>query len=181
MPAQSWSRGNNSISDPTVDEKYPPQFDTTFGSSNITTLDAPNPRRTSQSFESCALDTYITFSGIGKLRNDVDLAKAGVVSGSQVLVCDELIKSIPMMCLRLGDDLTLSSPTSPSLSFLRIKTPHLQNGSAGRKSPESKDSTLENGSGQGAEMAQEKSGKSRTSGVMRNRKRKIEEILGSFQ
>ena len=47
-------------------------------------------------------ETYTAFARVGELRNDSDLSKAGVAICDQALVADELVSSVPIACLRLG-------------------------------------------------------------------------------
>ncbi len=52
--------------------------------------------------ETWEFDTYTIFSRIGELRNDRDLARAGVDVGDQVVVKDEFVNSVPLASIRLG-------------------------------------------------------------------------------
>jgi hypothetical protein len=56
----------------------------------------------SRGLETWDFTTYTTFNRVGELRNDSDLAKAGVHIGDQALVGDELVNSVPIASLRLG-------------------------------------------------------------------------------
>lgn len=89
--------------------------------------------------------TYTSFARIGELRNDNDLARAGVSVGDQVLVQNELVNSVPIVSLRLGrtppelhtcpssgrrehsyikQERARGSPRS--LAFIRIKLPPVE-------------------------------------------------------
>jgi hypothetical protein len=47
---------------------------------------------------------YTTFARIGEVRNDQDLQRAGVIIGDQAVIGDELVSSVPMVSLRLGQN-----------------------------------------------------------------------------
>ncbi|RDL31931.1 uncharacterized protein BP5553_09333 [Venustampulla echinocandica] len=57
----------------------------------------------STSHETWEFSTYTSFARIGELRNDADLSRAGVSVGDQVLVQNELVNSVPIVSLRLGE------------------------------------------------------------------------------
>jgi hypothetical protein len=62
---------------------------------------------------------YNSFARIGQLRNDLDLARAGLATGGQVVVGNQLVNSAPVVSLRLGKPpLHLQN-----LAFVRIKLP----------------------------------------------------------
>ena len=68
--------------------------------------------------------TYTTFSRIGELREDLDLAKAGVAIGQQAIVTNQLINSVPLVSLCVGStDPIMSKPKVDSLVFVRIQVP----------------------------------------------------------
>lgn len=95
--------------------------------------------------ETWASATNAIFSRVGELRNDTDLARAGIEVGDQAIIDNDLINSIPIASVRLGpsdgwmmdyhksvyDDsmyhLKLHSPSDTlrggGLSFIRIKIP----------------------------------------------------------
>ncbi len=54
--------------------------------------------------------TTSVFTRVGELRNDADLKRAGVNIGEQAIVGDELINSVPLVCLRLGPNLPFLAP-----------------------------------------------------------------------
>ena len=58
--------------------------------------------RGSWEFETWEFTTYTSFNRIGELRNDGDLKRAGVDIGDQAIVGDELVNSVPLVSLRLG-------------------------------------------------------------------------------
>ncbi|KAF4631194.1 hypothetical protein G7Y89_g6935 [Cudoniella acicularis] len=57
----------------------------------------------SRALETWEFTTYTSFARIGELRNDTDLSRAGVDVGDQVLVGNELVNSVPLVSLRLGE------------------------------------------------------------------------------
>jgi hypothetical protein len=58
----------------------------------------------SRALETWEFTNYTSFAKIGELRNDTDLSRAGVNVGDSVaLVGNELVNSIPIVSLRLGD------------------------------------------------------------------------------
>ncbi|TVY40884.1 hypothetical protein LOCC1_G006488 [Lachnellula occidentalis] len=76
-----------------------PEIDTT--NRRRKTLVRP-PLSKHRAAETWEFPLYTTFSKIGELRNDVDLKRAGVEIGDQVVVDNELVNSVPMVSLRLG-------------------------------------------------------------------------------
>ena len=68
--------------------------------------------------------TYTCFARIGELREDSDLAKAGVAIGEQAVVDYQLVNSVPFASLCLGptDPITLKSNLD-TLVFVRIQVP----------------------------------------------------------
>ena len=77
------------------------------------------------------------FARIGELRNDLDLARAGVVIGDQAIVNDELVTSVPMFSLRLGNapSTHLERPLAHGVTALGAGTqPHLD-GSSSMETP----------------------------------------------
>ncbi len=154
------------------------------------------------------------YARVGELRNDSDLAVAGIPLGDQLVVGDELVSSIPMMTLCLGGtgrsmqplpgrgayksfynstrsesamsylDYHLQSNSaiwdSRSLCFIRIKA--LQ-GLATRSQAESireAEAQLPLPSALNSTSRQAAPGKRQGAGIMRNKKRKLDDVLSSF-
>ncbi|PQE14426.1 succinyl-3-ketoacid-coenzyme a transferase protein [Rutstroemia sp. NJR-2017a BBW] len=67
-----------------------------------------------RALETWEFRTLTSFCKVGELRNDKDLAKAGIDIGDQAVVGKDLISSVPVVSLRLGP-----SPNTPSSPFLR--------------------------------------------------------------
>jgi hypothetical protein len=67
-----------------------------------------------RALETWEFRTLTSFCKVGELRNDKDLARAGIDIGDQAVVGKDLISSVPVVSLRLGP-----SPKTPSSPFLR--------------------------------------------------------------
>lgn len=160
------------------------------------------------------LTAYKSFARIGELRNDTDLVRAGLAVGDQAVVGDELINSVPMASLRLGEsprwlidpaltesrnnalsssvqiDATTGSPRyewrdkpsvpTPSiegLAFFRIKVPlQVPEGT----SLDSLGGITRNLDAREPPSTQPPSVRRGTSGIVRNRKRRLGDVLNSF-
>ena len=71
--------------------------------------------------ETWDVEAYNSYARIGELRNDLDLARAGLALGDQAVVGNQLVNSVPIASLRLGKSTLLSN--SQDLAFIRIKVP----------------------------------------------------------
>lgn len=79
-------------------------------------------RSQAESPETWDFRTYTSFSRIGELREDLDLAKAGVFMGEQVAVANQLVNSVPLVSLCVGPTQPITSRLNlDALVFLRIK------------------------------------------------------------
>ena len=147
------------------------------------------------------LASYQCFARIGELRNDTDLVRAGVIVGDQALVGDELINSIPMVSLRLGespswlessslrdrasnnkwdwaDKPRLARSSRRGLAFIRIKVPPKVFVSKGGDFDSS--TGLRDPAGLETRSTKLPPVRCEASGVVPNKKRKIEDVLSSF-
>lgn len=145
-------------------------------------------RRSEPLDEAWDLTAYKSFARIGELRNDTDLFKAGVTLGDQAIVGDQLVNSVPVASLRLGkshsplkSSSTVHSATRPpqDLAFVRIKVP-LQECVPVGESHVSHGGMATNLVGSEPSSTQASLVRREASGIVRNKKRKLEDVLGSF-
>jgi hypothetical protein len=120
--------------------------------------------------------TYAAFTKIGELRNDSDLARAGVRIGRQAVVGKDLVNSVPIVSLCLGRA-PAASLKSRHFVFLRIYLPSTEDTQMGDRlsMSEAKAST-----GMGGVGCRNALYKASAPAVMRAKKRKLNDILGSF-
>ncbi|KAH8661435.1 hypothetical protein BGZ60DRAFT_381263 [Tricladium varicosporioides] len=168
----------------------------------------------SRAAETWEFNTYTCFARIGELRNDSDLARAGVDVGDQVLVGNELVNSVPMVSIRLGETPSVLQPSSASsahkpfyssmyedsavsslkydrerassstrtLSFIRIKVPPTQQRSEPSSSQPSSDKPEEyTKKSAPSGKLQKKGPPMRQGSIMKNKRRKIEEVWNSLR
>lgn len=124
-------------------------------------------------FKPWDFETYSAFARIGELRNDEDLARAGVSIGEQAAVKEELVNSVPMVSICLGEaHLASSIPQGGSLrsfTFIRTQLPS--------KDAKTNIQTVSALSGT-SKAPQKRQGPQ--FGIMRLKKRKLDDVLSSF-
>ncbi|KAG0647063.1 hypothetical protein D0Z07_7252 [Hyphodiscus hymeniophilus] len=124
------------------------------------------------------LQAYKSFARIGELRNDTDLASAGVVLGDQASVGDELANSIPVVSLRLGKPPSwLEDSLGCGLSFIRIKT---RTQDLTKETVRLFDVVSKDLAGNVRPSTQPPLIKNETSRIFKNKKRKLDDVLKSF-
>jgi hypothetical protein len=176
----------------------------THDSENIQTK--PRVRRR-KPVEAWDVPTYRTFARIGELRNDSDLVRAGVVICDQAVVGSELVNSVPMVSLRVGksplwlefdstdtrkslisssldvgrkDKPRLATSTKRGLAFIRIKIPPAPPPAAKDDSHDSLFASTQNEASKRALSSQTALPRRQASGIVRNKKRKLDDVLSSF-
>ena len=172
----------------------------------------PRSRAHTEAFD---VPTYRMFARIGELRNDTDLIRAGVVVGDQAVVGSELINSVPMVSLRLGEspswldavsiksirnslksggyyDLPgsydfgweekprLATSAMQGLAFIRIKLPTAAAPTARKDTQDSLSVGPQKVAGSEPPSTKGALVKRHATGIVRNKKRKLEDVLGSF-
>jgi hypothetical protein len=120
--------------------------------------------------------TYAAFTRIGEIRNDSDLARAGVIIGEQAVVGEDLVNSVPIISLCLGRA-PASSIRSRSFVFLRCHVPSPEDTQMGDRVSLSKSMGPTSVGRVGGSNASQ-NGSSPV--FMRAKKRKLNDILGSF-
>jgi hypothetical protein len=149
------------------------------------------------------LPVYMSFARIGELRNDIDLVRAGVVVNDQALVGNNLINSVPMTSIRLGespswlefsanrgenealknsfdwtDKPRLAESSMRGLAFFRIKLPPQDClPIEGRASRNGINGVL---GGSEPQLKQPPLIRREASRIAANKKRKLEDMLSSF-
>jgi hypothetical protein len=113
------------------------------------------------------------FARIGELRNDLDLARAGLAIGDQAVIGNQLVNSVPMVSLRLGK--TSPESNSQKLAFVRIKVP-LPTDEAPKTRSHGHESRTENGPVTPVSAIPAP----RAKPVMRKKKRALDDMLNSF-
>lgn len=165
-------------------------------------------RKSRTASEAWDVPIYRAFARIGELRNDTDLVRAGVFVGDQAVVGNELVNSVPMVSLRLGkfpawlevnsitdtgkslnglkydfcfkENPKLATSTKRGLAFIRIKIPPAPIPAAKTSSQDSLYASSQNETGSRASSSQTTLPKRQASGIVRNKKRKLDDVLSSF-
>ena len=132
---------------------------------------------------------YNAFSRIGELRNDTDLVRAGVIVADQaVVVGDLLVSSAPMASLRLGKSVWgqnfatyagLTKRPERGIAFVRIKAP-LQEPVREGRSHDVLGGIAKDLAGREPPFTQPPLVRGETSRIVRNKKRKLDDVLNSF-
>lgn len=115
--------------------------------------------------------TYAAFARIGELCNDNDLSDAGVTVGKQAVVGDELVNSVPMAFLCLG---IAPPPSTKSRGFVFLRRHVISEKRTQIVEQMSRPELNE------VVKPQNASHKRSAPVVMRAKKRKLDDILGSF-
>jgi hypothetical protein len=123
--------------------------------------------------ETWDMEAYNSYARIGELRNDLDLARAGLALGDQAAVGNQLVNSVPMASLRLGKSTLLSN--SQDLAFIRIKVPVPSD-----EAPKSRTHEHESRTEYEAVTPVSATPAPRPKPVMRKRKRALDDVLSSF-
>ncbi|KAG9241005.1 hypothetical protein BJ878DRAFT_522917 [Calycina marina] len=111
-----------------------------------------------------------SFARIGDLRDDSDLARAGVNIGDAAAVGDELVNSVPMVSLCLGSREPFLYPSNLGLLFFaRINVPEPMPEVVEVEKPD-----------MGLEMARKGRVKRSGHSVMNSKKRNLDDLLSSF-
>jgi hypothetical protein len=111
-------------------------------------------------------EAYAAFARIGELRGDSDLARAGVIIGDQAVVGDQLVNSVRMASLHLGPTNFLSSANSKGPIFTRWEAPAPSDLALMRASLIAREAPSV--------------AKKPQPSVMKSKKRKLDDVLGSF-
>ena len=159
---------------------------------------------------------YRMFARIGELRNDTDLVRAGVAVGDQAVVGRELINSVPMASLRLGESPTwpeaasmenihktlksgghfilsgsssnfewgekprLATSTMQGLAFIRIKVPTVPAPAAYKEIDDSVNIDPPGVAFSKPPSTSAAPVKRHGAGIVKNKRRKLDDVLGSF-
>jgi hypothetical protein len=164
--------------------------------------------------EAFDVPSYRMFARIGELRNDTDLVRAGVVVGDQAVVGSELVNSVPMVSLRLGESPSLleavsiknirnslksgsyydlgsydfgwdkkpqlATSTMRGMAFIRIKLPTAAAPTARKDIQNPLSVGPQKVAGSERPSTKAAPVKRHASGIIRNKKRKLDDVLGSF-
>jgi hypothetical protein len=127
-----------------------------------------NARRKAETWDAPA---YNSFARIGQLRNDLDLARAGIAIGDQAVVDSQLVNSLPMVSLRLG-----KTPChARNLAFIRVKLPVLSD-----EAPRTRTHGHESKTEDEAVTPLSATPAPRLKPIMRKKKRALDDVLSSF-
>jgi hypothetical protein len=123
-----------------------------------------------ESHKTWDIETCSAFIRIGELRDDQDLSRAGVIIGDQALLAgNQLVNSVPIASLCLGP-VPSALPKPRGFMFIRVEGP------SPIDSKRDIQSSTMNETIRTANLPEKRHG----NGVMRAKKRKLEDVLGSF-
>ena len=121
-------------------------------------------------FRAWDFEAFSAFTRVGALRNDEDLARAGVnIGDDEVFVSGQIMNPVPMASLCLGPLPSTSSKPQRRFTFIRTKMLPKR-----EIQPQKLDETL--AASNTRSIKRQGHGK----GVMRAKKRKLDDVLGSF-